>query len=673
MAPLNTPRYPPGVRPILTSPPSPRSTSLSWLPGSVDGELGGALGGRLIHTRRRGKGDAKPKAEWGIFFSDSPSLTIYEEDPACGLGARYRSMAERPKQPFLAELSVGAVANGGAPMAFVALEIILPAVFNAKAPYTLWLRIVTTSARRASADSCQTPAVASVQGGIQLAISVPQPRHSTVSQVPTPNTTHQPLTRHTGTEGPRPATMQLDLQPQRSRCAPMMNVTIPMCASIASVILEGRDLEPARVLEALSFIVRAERDWYQIPADGRKGHDRPLLGEAARRQLVKMLGGQLVLVEELPDELDEDCQSCASSLTQGYARRMRNAPSQSANGHGKRNSEPYAPGFVRSSARTRGCQVRVGGPMNIITPLASFLGLRDVHQFSACGRGGVCDIVRYAEVNFGPRLLPKPPTEHQHLQDTARAFCFDHRHPIAAAGLASKAMSAIEYMVKLGSHAVAGQPVPAILPNIADRLQRRPIRYDKYLTGATSSAFDPARRSRVATWHPAMLRKEKIAQQNALLSWMSNSTVTGESFSGTVATVTAAIKREVAEDAAAGKAEDGNTSAHIDDNFAKLKAEQEAELAIVVDDDEDDEFGSEEDGEDEFEDVPPTGNNSGLGTPWLVGLKREASDGISSEQDSAEERMSKRVKAGTGDSKAGDEDDEGDGAEDEEELEFEDV
>ena len=124
------------------------------------------------------------------------------------------------------------------------------------------------------------------------------------------------------------------------------------------------------------------------------------------------------------------------------------------------------------------------------------------------------------------------------------------------------------------------------------------------------------------------LRKEKIAQQNALPSWMSNSTVTGESFSGTVATDTAAIKREVAEDAAAGKAEDGNTSARIDDIFAKLKAEQEAELARVVDDDEDDEFGSEEDGEVEFEDVPPTGNNSGLGTPGLVGLKREASDGI---------------------------------------------
>ncbi|KAK4067367.1 hypothetical protein Purlil1_13873 [Purpureocillium lilacinum] len=230
-------------------------------------------------------------------------------------------MAERPKQPFLAELSVGAVANGGAPMAFVALEIILPAVFNANAPYTLWLRIVTTSTRRASADSCQTPAVASVKGGIQLAISLPL--HSTVSQVPTPNTTHQRLTRHTETEGPHPATMQLDLQPQRSRNAPRMNVTIPMCASIASLILEGKALEPTRVLEALSFIVRAERDWYQIPPEGRKGYDRPLLSEAARRQLVKMLGGQLVLIEELPDELNEDCQSCASSLTQGYAVSLR--------------------------------------------------------------------------------------------------------------------------------------------------------------------------------------------------------------------------------------------------------------------------------------------------------------------------------------------------------------
>ncbi|KAK4067201.1 hypothetical protein Purlil1_13914 [Purpureocillium lilacinum] len=249
----------------------------------------------------RGRGDEKPKAEWGTIFSDSPSLTIYEEDPAYGLGARYRSMAERPKQPCLAELSVGAVANGGAPMAFVALEIILPAVFNAKAPYTLWLQIVTTSTRRASADSCQTPAVASVKGGIQLAISLPL--HST--------------------KGPHPATMQLDLQPQRSRNAPRMNVTIPMRASIASLILEGKALEPTRVLEALSFIVRAERDWYQIHPEGRKGYDRPLLSEAARRQLVKLLGGQLVLIEELPDELDEDCQSCASSLTQGYAVSLR--------------------------------------------------------------------------------------------------------------------------------------------------------------------------------------------------------------------------------------------------------------------------------------------------------------------------------------------------------------
>ncbi|UNI24468.1 hypothetical protein JDV02_010210 [Purpureocillium takamizusanense] len=186
------------------------------------------------------------------------------------------------------------------------------------------------------------------------------------------------------------------------------------------------------------------------------------------------------------------------------------------------------------------------------------------------------------------------------------------------------------------------------------------------------------------------LRKEKIAQQNALPSWMSNSTVTGESFSGNVATDASAIKKEVAQDAAPGlQPEDGNTSAHIDDIFAKLKAEQEAEMARVVDDGDDDEFGSEEDGEDEFEDVPPTGNNSSLGTPGLAGLKRDASDGASSEQDSAEERMSKRVKvetqaeadqggagganAAAGDGKAGDDDDDDDIVEDDEELEFEDV
>lgn len=177
------------------------------------------------------------------------------------------------------------------------------------------------------------------------------------------------------------------------------------------------------------------------------------------------------------------------------------------------------------------------------------------------------------------------------------------------------------------------------------------------------------------------LRKEKIAHQNALPSWMSNSTVTGESFSGTVASnTTAANKREVAASVVKVKSEEGNTSAQIDDIFAKLRAEQEAEKARVIDDDE---FGSEEeDGEDEFEDVPATDNKPGTSVP-RVGSAR---DGILSEQESSDERMAKRLKAypsvkptqrpggsmaqGDGAGLRGNDDEDND---DDEELEFEDV
>lgn len=92
-------------------------------------------------------------------------------------------------------------------------------------------------------------------------------------------------------------------------------------------------------------------------------------------------------------------------------------------------------------------------------------------------------------------------------------------------------------------------------------------------------------------------RKEQIAKQNALPSWMSNSTVTGESFSASApaAGTTPIIKKEGkdSESAAAPAA-----NAQIDDIFEMIKAEQAAKQAQVESEEDDD------DDEDEFEDVP---------------------------------------------------------------------
>ncbi|KAF9775078.1 hypothetical protein IL306_006903 [Fusarium sp. DS 682] len=91
-------------------------------------------------------------------------------------------------------------------------------------------------------------------------------------------------------------------------------------------------------------------------------------------------------------------------------------------------------------------------------------------------------------------------------------------------------------------------------------------------------------------------RKEQIAKQNALPSWMSNSTVTGESFSASATTGTAsAVKKESSKDA--GPAAPAVANAQIDDIFEKLKAEMAQEKSEEEEDDEEEE-------EDLFEDVP---------------------------------------------------------------------
>ena len=167
-------------------------------------------------------------------------------------------------------------------------------------------------------------------------------------------------------------------------------------------------------------------------------------------------------------------------------------------------------------------------------------------------------------------------------------------------------------------------------------------------------------------------RKEQIAKQNALPSWMSTSTVTGESFSGAADGTPTAATKKVVEDAKnviPTKASDPNATSDIDDIFEKLKADQAAERAREAMGD--DESGSEED-EDEFEDVPATGTTSSgreaTGTP---NIKREASGDPSREGDSSDERHAKRVKIEPHVNSAAN--DSGDGSEEDEELEFEDV
>ncbi|OLN97466.1 Transcription initiation factor IIE subunit alpha [Colletotrichum chlorophyti] len=141
-------------------------------------------------------------------------------------------------------------------------------------------------------------------------------------------------------------------------------------------------------------------------------------------------------------------------------------------------------------------------------------------------------------------------------------------------------------------------------------------------------------------------RKEKIAQQNALPSWMSNSTVTGESFSSQAGPTPATKVEEVDDKAAVVKSADNPEHAELDDYFARLKAEQAAEAARAM---EEEEGSDDEEEEDAFEDVTPS-----ITTP---AIKLEPSP-------DSEERAVKKVKVEV----PAEEDGESD-----EDMEFEDV
>ncbi|KAI5458384.1 hypothetical protein BGZ63DRAFT_416080 [Mariannaea sp. PMI_226] len=140
-----------------------------------------------------------------------------------------------------------------------------------------------------------------------------------------------------------------------------------------------------------------------------------------------------------------------------------------------------------------------------------------------------------------------------------------------------------------------------------------------------------------------LARKERIAKQNALPSWMSNSTVTGESFSGSAEAIPSSmVKSSNQASSTIANQADNTAKAQIDDIFEQLKAEQAAGRAREAEDG--DEFGSEEDEDDEFEDVPPTGNTSSRDTPATPALKREVSIDVTHERESSDERQAKRVK-----------------------------
>ena len=140
------------------------------------------------------------------------------------------------------------------------------------------------------------------------------------------------------------------------------------------------------------------------------------------------------------------------------------------------------------------------------------------------------------------------------------------------------------------------------------------------------------------------LRKEKIVQQNALPSWMSNSTVTGESFSASAGGPgSAPVKSEQEDTETSETLVDAKASAQIDDIFERLKAEQAAERAREMEEegDDDDNNGGYGSDDDMFEDVLASGMdtpNTNIHTP---AIKREPNSRGGS---SSEERSVKRVK-----------------------------
>ncbi|KAI1391307.1 uncharacterized protein F4822DRAFT_181095 [Hypoxylon trugodes] len=157
------------------------------------------------------------------------------------------------------------------------------------------------------------------------------------------------------------------------------------------------------------------------------------------------------------------------------------------------------------------------------------------------------------------------------------------------------------------------------------------------------------------------LRKEEVAQMNALPSWHTTSTVSGISYSGGP---NPAVAAKADEDDVKKPEESGTDASHekaMEELFRNLQKSQEEEARRKgeEDDDEDDEDEDGESGGEEFVDISANVSS--------VGEKRFASSGPTSAADTpaSEDRPSKKVKveepANDGDS------------EDEDDVQFEDV
>ncbi|EFY95297.2 TFIIE alpha subunit family protein [Metarhizium robertsii] len=169
-------------------------------------------------------------------------------------------------------------------------------------------------------------------------------------------------------------------------------------------------------------------------------------------------------------------------------------------------------------------------------------------------------------------------------------------------------------------------------------------------------------------------KKARITHQNALPSWMSYSTVTGESFSGTSgAGISAANQGKVNKAAMPNTLADMSTSVEIDDYFEKLKAEQAAIMAQrSMQNDEDKDCVLDEQGDnDDSEDVQAIGKNSNVDVSGNIVPNAKELGGMSWD-DSFDERASRRLKKAKPDIR-GAKSTSREGSYDDDEIEFEDI
>ncbi|KAL2752299.1 hypothetical protein ACRALDRAFT_1050215 [Sodiomyces alcalophilus JCM 7366] len=112
-------------------------------------------------------------------------------------------------------------------------------------------------------------------------------------------------------------------------------------------------------------------------------------------------------------------------------------------------------------------------------------------------------------------------------------------------------------------------------------------------------------------------RRNKIAQQNALPSWMSNSTITGESYSAAQPSQIPESKfEEAGPRKSPSKLSEDRTDTELARMFAAIKAQQEADAALALTGDASEEEDDNEDEDDgDFVDVVTTGSQLGVILP----------------------------------------------------------